>query len=141
MSDSSDAASTDDAKHVDADEYSLSPPSDNPSGANIVMAYGKRRLRAYPILDSEVRSLSIFNSLSAICFSIMSAFISFAVGIWVTALFVEKPPPEGQVLSHVAAPAFCVLAVVALVLGIWAICSRSNTWRDIRRESAQVETT
>lgn len=136
MSDSSDAAPSDADKHVDVDQYKSSPPSDNPSGANIVMAYAKRRLRAYPILDSEVRSLSIFNSLSAICFSVMSAFISFAVGIWVNALFVEKPPPEGEVLSHVAAPACCALALVALVLGIWAICSRSSTWRNIRRESA-----
>jgi hypothetical protein len=136
MSDSSDAAPSDDPKHVDADEYISSPPSDNPSGATIITAYAKRRLRAYPILDSEVRSLSIFNSLSVVCFAIMSAFISFAVGIWVNSLFVEKPPPEGVILSQVAAPACCVLAVVAFGLGIWSICSRSNTWRDIRRESA-----
>ena len=136
MSDNSDAAPGEDPKHVDADEYSSSPPSDNPSGATIVTAYAKRRLRAYPILDSEVKSLSIFNSLSAVCFSVMSAFISFAVGIWVNTLFVEKPPPEGKVLSYVAAPACCVLAVVAFGLGIWAIYSRNSTWRDIRRESA-----
>jgi hypothetical protein len=122
-------------KHVDADEYSSSPPSDNPSGATIVTAYARRRLRAYPILDSEVRSLSIFNTLSAICFSVMSAFTSLAFGIWVNSLFVEKPPPEGKILSNVAAPACCVVAAVAFFLGIWAVYSRTSTWRDIRRES------
>ena len=136
MSDDTDAGADNSPKHVDADEYSSSPPSDNPSGATIVTAYAKRRLRAYPILDSEVKSLSIFNTLSAICFSIMSALISFAVGIWVNALFVVDPPAEGKVLSHIAAPACCILATIAAGLGIWAIYSRTTTWRDIRRESS-----
>jgi hypothetical protein len=136
MSDNSDDDTNKDPKHVDADEYISSPPSDNPSGATIVTAYARRRLRAYPILDSEVRSLSMFNTLSAVCFSVMSAFISFAVGIWANALFVENPPAEGRILSHVAAPACCVIAIIALALGVWAIWSRTSTWRDIRRESS-----
>jgi hypothetical protein len=136
MSDNPDADLNDDPKHVDVDEYSSSPPSDNPSGATIITAYARRRLRAYPILESEIRSLSMFNTLAAICFSFMSAFISFAVGIWVNALFVESPPPEGRILSHVAAPACCLFAAIAAGLGIWAIVSRTSTWRDIRRESS-----
>jgi hypothetical protein len=136
MSDNADADPNYGPKHVDADEYSSSPPSDNPSGATIVTAYAKRRLRAYPILDSEVKSLSMFNTLSAVCFSVMSAFISFAIGIWVNALFVADPPAEGKILSHVAAPACCLFAAIAAGLGIWAIWSRTSTWRDIRRESS-----
>jgi hypothetical protein len=136
MSDNADTDPNGGPKHVDADEYSASPPSDNPSGATIVTAYAKRRLRAYSILDSEVKNLSMFNTLSAVCFSVMSAFISFAVGIWVNSLFVENPPAEGKILSHVAAPASCVFAVIAFCLGIWAIWTRTSTWRDIRRESS-----
>jgi hypothetical protein len=137
MSDNTEVDLTNGPKHVDADEYSSSPPSDNPVGATMVMAYARRSLRAYPILDSEVRSLSIFNTLSTTCFALMSAFISFAGGIWVNALFVENPPAEGKILSRFVAPALCVGAVVALLLGIWAICSRTNTWREIRRSSGQ----
>ena len=137
MSDNTEVDLTDGPKHLDADEYSSSPPSDNPAGATLVTAYARRSLRAYPILDSELRNLSYFNTLSATCFSVMSALISFAVGIWVNALFVENPPAQGKILSHIVAPAFCAVAVVALGLGIWAICSRTNTWRDIRRSSGQ----
>jgi hypothetical protein len=124
MSDHVDADLNDDPKHVDADEYSSSPPSDNPSGAIIVTAYARRRLRAYPILESEVKSLSMFNTLSSVCFSVMSALMSFAVGIWVNSLFIENPPAEGKILSHVAAPACCIAAAIAAGLGIWAIWSR-----------------
>ncbi len=135
MSEDADIESHDDSKHVDVDAYKSSPPSDNPSGATIVTAYARRRVQAYPVFESEIRSISTLNTLSAVCFSVMSAFISFAVAIWVTALFVQKPPPEGIILSEVAAPACCVVAVVAAGLGIWAIYSRSNAWKDIRRES------
>jgi hypothetical protein len=136
MSEDADIESHDDSKHVDVDTYKSSPPSDNPSGATIVTAYARRRVQAYPVFENEIRSISTLNSLSAVFFSIMSAFISFAVGIWVNALFVQNPPPEGKLLSEVAAPACCVAAVVAACLGIWAVCSRSNAWKDIRRESS-----
>lgn len=134
MSDDADVESNDASKHVDVETYKSSPPSDNPSGATIVTAYARRRVSAYPVFENEIRSISTFNSLSIVCFSIMSAFVSFAVGIWVNAFFVENPPPEGRVLSHLGAPACCVVAAIAGGLGIWAIRSRSNAWKDIRRE-------
>jgi hypothetical protein len=124
-----------DSEHVDADAFQASPPSDNPSGATIITAYARRRVSAYPVFENEIQSISTFNSLSSVCFSVMSAFISFAVAIWVSSLFVEKPPAEGVILSHVVAPACCVGAFVAACLGFWAIRSRSNTWQNIRRDS------
>lgn len=136
MSSRSDPDPNKDPSHVDADEYSSSPPSDNPAGALIVTAYAKRNLRAYPVLASELKNLSMLNTLSTISFSSMGAFISFAVGIKTNAFFVERPPPEGIILSNVVAPASLVLAVIAFVLGIWAIRSKSSTWSDIRQESS-----
>jgi hypothetical protein len=135
MSDEADVESNDTSKHIDVETYKSSPPSDNPSGATIVTANARRRVSAYPVFENEIRSISTFNSLSIACFSIMSAFVSFAVGIWINAFFIENPPPEGRVLSHVGAPASCVVAVNAAGLGIWAIRPRSNAWKDIRRES------
>jgi hypothetical protein len=116
----------DDSEHVDADAFQASPPSDNPSGATIVTAYARRRVRAYPVFENEIRSISTFNSLSSICFSFMSAFVSFAVAIWVSALFVDKPPAEGVILSHVVAPACCVGAVVAACLADRAETARNS---------------
>jgi hypothetical protein len=136
MSNDQDIGPDAEPKHVDVDEYSESPPSDNPSGAVIVTVYAKRRVSAYPILESEIATLSTFNTLSAICFSFMSAFISFAFGIWVNALFVENPPAEGRILSHIAAPACCLIAVAAAGLGLWAVTSRRNSSEAIRRESS-----
>lgn len=134
MSDDADS-SQETPEHVDVDAYRSSPPSDNPSGAIIVTAYARRRVIAYPVIESEIGRISTLNTLSSVCFSVMSAFVSFAVGIWVNALFVANPPAEGKILSEVVAPACCFAAIVAAGLGLWAVHSRSNAWRDIRRES------
>lgn len=134
MSDQSDVGQ-DNPEHVDVDAYRSSPPSDNPFGAIIVTAYARRRVKAYPVIESEIGRISMFNTLSLVCFSCMSAFISFAFGIWANALFVPNPPAEGKILSDVVAPACCLAAIVAAGLGLWAILSRTNAWRDIRRES------
>lgn len=106
-----------------------------PRGAIVTTAYAEREVKVFGILESEARMISTFNTLSTTFFSVSSGLVSVAIGIWINGAFAEKPTPAGQLLSSFAAPSLCVLAVVFLVLGIWARSSRGSTWDTIQRES------
>ncbi len=112
-----------------------SATSEGPIGATITTAYVARSVRAFAVLESEVHTLSFFNTLAATLFSVASAFLSFAVGIWSNAAFTDKATPAGAILAKVGAPVLCVLAVVALCLALWALRARGSTLTTIRNES------
>jgi len=106
-------------------------------GAIITMAYVGREVKTFGVLEPELQTLAFFNTLSTILFSLTSSFVSIAIGIWVTAAFTEKPTPAGELLVRVGAPVLCALALVALVLGLWALWSRHSTVKAIRERSKQ----
>jgi hypothetical protein len=107
----------------------------SPQGATISTAYVGRQMRAFAIAEHEVRTISMMNTLATIFFSIGTTCLGVAIGIWTNAMFYEKLTPEGTILSHVAAPGLCVFWLIFVVLGFWALRSRSATWEAIRRES------
>jgi hypothetical protein len=106
-------------------------------GATIRTAYVEREVTAYAIFENEVRTISMWNTLAGVFTSIGAATLSFAIGIWTSAAFTDKLPPEGNILSHVVAPVFCFATIVCWAIAIWAVVSRSKTWAAIRTESKQ----
>lgn len=92
-------------------------------------------MKVFGVLESEVRMITMFNTLSTTFFSISASLVSIAIGIWVNGAFVTQMTPEGKILSGTVAPILCVLALVFVGLAIWARISRGSTWRAIQEES------
>ncbi len=69
--------------------------------------YVEREVTVYAIHESEVEQISSFNTLGSVFVGIGAAMLSYAIGIWTNASFVEKLTPMGDVAS-----AFLALAVV-----------------------------
>lgn len=118
-----------------AEEPNLQVSTDVPRGATITHAYVERNVKVFGVLESEVRMISMFNTLSTAFFSASASLASIAIGIWVHGAFVEKLTPEGIILAKVVAPILCTMALIFIGLGIWARKSRGSTWQAIREES------
>lgn len=104
-------------------------------GARITTAYVGREMKAYAIVEGEVRTISMMNGLATVFFSAATMFLGFAIGIWTNAAFYETLNPEGKILAHVVAPVLCGMTVLGVILGFWALRNRGTTWDAIRRES------
>jgi hypothetical protein len=114
--------------------------SDISRGATIRTAYVEREVRAYAIFENEVRTISMWNTLSSIFSAISLAFFGIAVGIGTTYAFTDKVTPEGNILFHFAAPACCIITLICAVVAGYAVYSRGAAWRAIRAESKQPKT-
>lgn len=106
-------------------------------GAFVSHTYVRRDVKTYAVFENEVSHIALFNTLSTVGFSVGSALLAFAVGIWTNWSFVEKDkmPPEGTIMSQVMAPGLAFLALVVWALALWALYSRGSTWEAIKRES------
>jgi hypothetical protein len=92
-------------------------------------------VKAYPIFESELESLSFLNTMTLVFFSVGSAMVSFAFGIWTNAAFAEKLTAEGVVASNYGAPALLIAAVICYGLGGLSLYSRRQQWLKIKAES------
>ncbi len=104
-------------------------------GATILTAYAERQVKAYPIFETELDSISFLNTQVLVYFSVGSALLSFAVGIWTNAAFAENLTPAGTLLARVAGPLLCVASAAAYLLGLNARRSRVSQWMKIKQES------
>jgi hypothetical protein len=109
--------------------------TEDAAGAVIYPDYATREVKIYPVFESEVRSLSAFNTLGNVAFSVAASLASTATGIWINAAFAGNPTAEGTILSRVFAPCLCALALAVLLLALWAIRQRKSVWSAIDRES------
>jgi hypothetical protein len=111
--------------------------SESGRGAFVSHTYVERDVKTYAIFESEVSHLSTFNTLATIFFSVGSAFLAFAVGIWTNWSFVDKKtmPPEGVLLSTIGVWFFIGGAVLSYMLALWAMWKRGSSWSDIRKQS------
>lgn len=92
-------------------------------------------MKIYPVAEHELDALTTMNTLTTVLFTVGSALISLAVGIWVTAMFTEKVTPAGDVLSKFGAWILVALGIVCLLLTCWTGSKRRATWAKIIRES------
>lgn len=115
------------------DEKSKEVISAKAHGAVFQTTYVSRSVNAYPLHDSDIESLSLFNNLSTLFFNFCSFLLALALGIWTNAAFVERPTAEGQILAWVAAPIMIFFSVVFLGWAIWAHVKRKTIWSEIRK--------
>lgn len=104
-------------------------------GATIQTAYVGREVKVYGVIESELQSMSMFNTLSTTFFSLSSGSVFCAIGIWANAAFAEKLTPAGEILSTFVARGLVGLAIVFAGLALWARYKRGATWQAICRES------
>ena len=120
---------------VNSQTASLPMSADVPRGAIVTTAYAERQVRALAVLETEVESLAVFNSLTTAFVSAGTALVSIAIGIWANGAFSEKLTPEGTVLSHFGAPIMCVIGGLMYCLAIWSYSKRTSTLDAIRAGS------
>lgn len=106
-----------------------------PIGAFLTTKHVGRDVKVFAIIESEVRMISMFNTLSTVFFSLSFSCLSAALSICSSSIFTDTLKPAGEVLLKFGAPALGILALVFLGVAIWARMSRGNTWDLIRRES------
>ena len=120
------------------------PPKNQPPGASqtppatwVTHAYVERELKVYAVLESEVKTFAMFNSISTGCFSVGAGLVSLAGGIWTNAAFVTDQTAAGEILSGVVAPVLCSLSAIFFFAGMYARTMRGDALEAIKRESKQ----
>ena len=89
--------------------------------------------------ENELNQISHLNTLSTIFFSVGSALISIAIGVWVDAAFQTEPiSATAEVLKSVVLPIIVVLGVLCYAGGIWQICARKSMLNTIKKESREL---
>jgi|SRR5215831_2547950 len=106
-----------------------------PVGAYLTTVHVGREVKVFAIVDSEVRTIAMFNTLSTVFFSLCFSSLSAALGVYANSMFSEKLTPEGVVLLKFGVPTLIIFAIVFFGIAIWARMSRGTTWDVIRKES------
>jgi hypothetical protein len=107
----------------------------SPQGPVLTTVYVGREVRVLAVLEPEVHSISMFNTLTTAFLSAGSSSVTMAIGIWVSGAFSEKLTPTGEVLSHFGAPILCALGLLMYYLAHWAHRARASSLDSIRTES------
>ena len=104
-------------------------------GAHLGLLHMERQMNVYPIVEAELRTITVMNVISGVAFSIAGLLIGFAANIWIGASFYIDLPPEAKVMVKYGAPACVLLSGIFIIGGIVAICVRSSTWKNVRRSA------
>ena len=109
-------------------------------GSFVQPVYLRREMTFYAIEQSELESISSFNTLASAFFSATASLLFLGVGIWVESTFQEAMTPEAMLLRNFGAPVLWALALGCGCLGIWAKRRRSDQLSTIRTESKIIQT-
>ena len=107
-------------------------------GARIETAYVGREVRVYGVLQSELNTITMFNTLSTVFFSVGSFLLALGLGFLANAAFAERWPPEGAILAKVGSPLLCLVALICYLIAGWAVRSKRSAWQSICDESKPV---
>ena len=108
----------------------------SPGGATVKTTYVERQVRAFAVFETEVDALSSLNAQATVFFSVASATLSFAVGIWTNAAFSSNPTPEATIASRMVAPVIALISVIFIFLGVHAWNRRTSVVTSIREQSS-----
>ena len=103
-------------------------------------------MNVYPVLETDLQAISMFNGLTATFASVGAGFLTFALGLIVQAIFVASGPAEEgnelkgatEALTYVGAPVCLVMAVLFAALAFWAYKSRGTRLADIEEQTTYV---
>lgn len=104
-------------------------------GATITTVYTGRQVKVLVVLETEIDSLAMFNTLTTLSISVGISLISLAVGIWATGGFSKELTPEGYVLSHFVGPSLCALGVLVFLFAYLSHRKLKATLNAIRSAS------
>lgn len=91
-------------------------------------------MKVFGILESELSTIALCNTLSTACFSLSAGSAFCAIGIWAEAVFAEKLTPAGDLLATVGFWGLLILAMVFAGIAMWAHNRKGSTWETIWRE-------
>jgi hypothetical protein len=106
-------------------------------GALLRTVHAERTLMIYPIFESELRTISIFNALTAAGFSIGTGLLTFAGGLLIQTWQQDKPSPNAWKVVEIIDPILAVLAIVSYIFAIWAMKTRDSELNKIKKESKE----
>ena len=104
-------------------------------GCTVDHEYLGRRMKVYPIQESELKHISGLNHIATVAFSLGAAFFGYALAIILEDVFNVTATPEAKVLVFYAPKLLGILGFAAWVLGGIAIRTRGSILRTIREES------
>jgi hypothetical protein len=98
-------------------------------------------VRLYPIIESELDSVAMLNSLATLFFSLGSSGFSIAFALW-SGMFIESTPSEA---AKQAMPVLiCVFALVGCLftgLGVWAWRRKGSELSKIKQHVVEQSST
>ena len=124
----------DNEKQITGEPVMASFKTESQMGAVYHTTYMERRVKIYPLQESELRMVGMFNTLTSVFLSVGSGLLTFGLGLTVQAIFTDKLSGTAEALTYVVAPLCFVLALVFFGLAEWARRSRETEMGNIRRE-------
>lgn len=104
-------------------------------GALLHTMHVERTVKIYPVVESELKTLSILNSLALVFSSVGTGLLTFAVGVVTDAAVQGQLTDYGRALVCVVAPVFGTLALISYGIAVAAWRSRGSELSRIREES------
>lgn len=77
----------------------------------------EREVKTYTLFESELKAISLFNTLTTVCFAVTSGLVSFAIGIRIDLALEPEPTPEAKTMISVLCLVFVSLAVISAAIG------------------------
>ena len=103
-----------------------------PKGSRINPRHMERLMRQYPVLESELDSISTHNGLASLFSTLGVGLGTFALGIWADAIFAITKEPSSPPSPAVYFVCTVCGAVALVCLGAWFYCW-SGKRAEIRR--------
>jgi len=122
-------------------QKSVSPQSgvDTRKGAFFRTVYTERFVKVYAVLESDLKNISMFNTLGTIFLSACTFCLATAITIIVTCATLNTPNDMSKLLLIWIMPLFSIMAVLFCALSIWSLCSKSSRWKDIGLNSKNID--
>lgn len=116
----------------------MAPARTSPAGSQLFMLHAQRVMKVYPIVESELNTITTMNWLSSLGFSIGGLFLGIVLNIWIGSSFYTELVPEAKIMVHLVAPISLGLSIIFFGISILAVIFRGSTWRAVVR-SANME--
>lgn len=102
-----------------------------------------RKVTVYPVLDSDLQMISMFNGLGTVFASVAAGWLTFGVGLIAQAVFVASGEASdghslqggSEALTYVLAPISFVMCAIFAGLAAWALIRRGTRLKEILREA------
>ena len=107
-------------------------------GAIIQTSYDRRDMKAYPIYEHELRTLTLTNLLVGLFASVGSVFFGFAVSLVVDWIIQGKLTDKGTLLLQIGAPTTAIAALVFFAASYLVYQRRESLIDVIQKESAPI---